>query len=261
MYRYSAACVAMSLVLTVCVDRAAAPTAFPDVANVQAVQVDYQYMGWSFAQESFTLVPAGNGSDFILLARFKRGVEAHDTGQRVPRRAVDELLAAASAPAWSRERGVRAVAAALKHDGVTTIQPFAETSPDACTPQQLRRVARAYVRRKGIVSLTNDHYGSGNYWTDDYPSIRLEIKLRNSPPLRMHSSSQRAMMLPWYSGAPTDSQSESDQNWSLALSRALQGVLPSDSSAYERLGIEHEWHLRVDLEMAAKQECNAMRGP
>lgn len=248
----------MVWVLTACSERAVDPV-YPDVAQVKAVQIDYQYMGWSFTQESFTLVPASQGSDFILLARTRKDAEPHDTGQRVPRRAMAVLLAAASAPAWSRERGVRAVAAALRHDGVTTIQPFAETSPDACTPQQLRRVARAYIRRKGIVSLTNDHYGSGSYWTDDYPSIRLEIQLRNGPPLRMHSESQRAMMLPWYSGASTDAQSESDQNWSLPLSRALQGVLPSNSSAYERLGIEHEWHLRVDLEMFARQECNAMR--
>jgi hypothetical protein len=250
----------MSLVLTACADRAAAPAAVPDVANVQSVQVDYQYMGWSFAQESFTLVPAGNGSDFILLARFRKGVEAHDTGQRVPRRAVEELLAAASAPAWSRERGVRAVAAVLQHDKVLAIQPVAYPSPDACTPQQIKRVARAYVRRKGIVPLTDDHYGQGRSWTDDYPFIRLHIQFHNGPPLRMHSDSQKAMMLPWYPGAPTDpSPPESHQNWSLALSRALRGVVPSNSSAYERLGIEREWQFKAELGMIAEQECKVIR--
>lgn len=259
MFRYIAWCVAMAFVLAGCSERAIAPAVSPNVANVQAVSVDYQYMGWSFTQESFTLVPASNGSDFILLRRLKKSVEPHDTGQRVPRQAVEELLAAASAPAWSRERGVRAVAAALKHDKVLAIQPFAESSPNACTRQQLRRVARAYVRRKGIVSLTDDHYRQGRSWTDDYPSIRLEIQFRNGLPLRMYSDSQKAMMLPWYPGAPTDSPPESEQNWSLALSRALQGVLPSDSSVYERLGIDHQWHFRAELEMLAEEECKAMR--
>jgi hypothetical protein len=87
----------------------------------------------------------------------------------------------------------------------------------------------------------------------------LEIQLRNGPPLRMHSDSQRAMMLPWYPGAPTDAQLESDQNWSLPLSRALQGVLPSSSSAYERLGIEREWRLRSGIDMFARQECAGMK--
>lgn len=259
MLRNIAWCVVMAVGFAGCSERTTAPAVSPDVANVQAIRVDYQYMGWGFTQEGFTLMPAGNGSDFILLRRLKKGGEPHDTGKRVPRGAVEELLATASASAWSRERGVRAVAGALRHDGVTDARPFTDASPDACTPQQLKRVARAFVRRRGIVSLTDVHYGQGLSWTDDYPYIRLEIHFRDSPPLRMYSDSQKPMMLPWYSGAPSDSPPASDQNWSVALSHALQGVLPSDSSAYERLGIEHERHLRFEIESLARQECDAMR--
>ncbi len=259
MHRYLRWCVAMTLVLTACTERAAAPPASQDVANVQAVRIDYQYMGWSFARESFSLVPATNGSEFILFTRFEGDNKAHDTGQRVPRRAIEELLAAASAPAWSRERGVRAVASALKRDGAFTVQPFASTEPEACTPQQIKRVARAYVRRKGIVSLTDDHYGQGRSWTDDYPYARLHIQFRNGPPLRMYSDSQKAMMLPWYPGIPVDSPPESDQNWSLALSRALQEVLPGDSALYKRLGNNRPWFFRSDIGRLAEQECEGMK--
>ena len=121
----------------------------------------------------------------------------------MPRQAVEELLAAASAPAWSRERGVRAVAASMKHDGAFTLQPVARTEPDACTPQQVKRVARAYVRRKGILSLTDDHYGQGRSWTDDYPYVRLHILFRNGPPLRMYSDSQKAMICPGIPAFPS----------------------------------------------------------
>lgn len=249
----------MALVLAACTERATAPATARDVANVQAVRIDYQYMGWDFARETFYLIPAASGSNFILLVRLEDDDNARDTGQRVSRRAMQELLAAASAPAWSRERGVRTVASVLKRDGVTSVHPFADTVPGACTPHQIKRVARAYVTRKGIVSLIDDHYGQGRSWTDDYPYARLHIRFRNGPPLRMYSNSQKAMMLPWYSGIPVDSPPESDQSWSLALSRALQEVLPRDSAAYKRLGYEHQGHFKSEIGLVAAQECEGMK--
>lgn len=246
------------LVLAACSDRATVSPASPTLANVRLVRIDFHYMGWGVEQESFTLVPARNGSSFILLGRSSGGAKVQGTESRVSRQAMEELLAATYAPDWSRERGVRAVASVLKHRGVTAIQPSAGSS-DTCTPGQLRRLARNYVNRKGIVSLTDDHYGQGRSWTDDYPSIQLAIQFRDGPPLRMYSDSQKAMMLPWHRGIPIESAPGSDQNWSLALSRALQEVLPKGSAAYQRLGIDHEWHFRSEIERVAEQECRKFK--
>lgn len=260
MFRHIGWCAALALALAGCTSGVVDKHESREVSEIRTIRIDYQHLGWGHEQEGFSLVPAASSPDFVLLARYEGSEEEHDIGQRVPRRAVEELLAAASASAWPRATGVRAVASAFKRAQISNIEPATSFPPRACTSQELKRLARVYVKRKGIPTLIDEHYGRGISWTDDYPHAQLQILFRNGRPLRMYTDSQKAMMLPWYRGVSANSPPESDQNWSLALSQALRTVLPRDSSMYERLGAGRLLgQLKSNVQHHVDNECDAMR--
>lgn len=263
MLRRIGLCVTLALASTGCCDALPEQRRSPEASEIQNIRVDYQHSGWVHLEEQFTLVPVGNGTDFVLRARYIDGEKKQqDIEQPVSLPAVQVLLAAASAPAWSREAGVRAVAATVKRAQISKIRPSISIPPRLCTPQELQQLARAYVKRKGMAALIDEHYGRGISWTDDYPQVLLQIQFRSGPPLRMYSNSQKAMMLPWYRGIPVTSPLESDQNWALSLSRALRAVMPPQSSLYERLGGDRlPDHLNRQVEYRAGKECDAVRSP
>lgn len=232
-----------------------------DVPEVRSIRVDYQHSGWGHFEEQFTVVPAASGAGFVLRARYvDKENERHDIEQSVPLSAVEALLAAASAPAWPREAGVRAVAATVEDAQISKIQPSIRVPPRLCTSQELQRLARTHVRRKGKAAVVDEYYGRGVSWTDDYPTVQLQIQFRDGSSLRMNSVSQKAMMLPWYRGSPVTSPLESDQNWSLPISRTLRAVLPQHSSLYDRLGSDRlPDHLNMQVAYHVGEECDAMR--
>lgn len=259
MLRLTACYAVLALVLVGCADPVVDSGPRQDLSEVESIRIDYEHSGWGFEREGFILMPSNDGSDYLLMESVEGSKDPRDTGLRVSRHAVENLVAAASDPAWPREKGVRAVASRIKRDGVIAIEPHASVPPGPCTPAQLKRLARAYVRRHGVAALVDGHYGDGNSWTDDYPRAQVQILFRDGLPLRVYSNSQKLMMLPWYRGTPVNSPPTSGQNWSLALSRALREVLPRDSSFHERLGGNQQLgFLMLELEYRAREECGAM---
>ncbi len=230
-------------------------------SEVRAIQVDYEYLGWGHEEQRFTLTPSANDLDYDVWVLGEGAARPHDTGHKVTWEAVDTLLVAASAPAWTREQGVRAVALPLRRAAVSDIEAISYMPPLACTTQELKRLARLRVNQQGLPALVDEHYGTGLSWTDDYPRVTVQILFRKKPPLRFYSDSQKTMMLPWSRGDRVDSEVKSDENWSVALSQALREVLPKDSSMHERLGSDRLlWHLRTYLQHHIVEDCNAIRG-
>jgi hypothetical protein len=251
---------AFALSLASCAGPAVESSSRRDLSDVTSIRLVYEHSGWDHIREEFILVPASGGSDYLLTDRSEDSEGDHGNELRVPGDAVQKLVIAVTSPVWSREKGVRAVASSVKGNRAVAIEPGVSIPPGPCTPDQLKRLARAHLKRKGVAALIDEHYGQGNSWTDDYPHAQLQILFRNDPPLRMYSDSQKLMMLPWYRGIPMNSPPSSDQNWSLALSQALQGVLPEDSSFHERLGGSKQLiFLKLELELRAGKECDEMR--
>jgi len=228
------------------------------IESIESIEVHFVHSGWGRIEEEFTVVPGSSAKSFVLRAKyFDAQDRLQSTEQNLQVSAVQNLLAAAEAPAWPRLAGVSAVAATVKPSKIVA-KPSIRSPPSPCTHGELSQLARRYLKRKGMAALVDEHYGQGLSWTDDYPHVRLHIQLRDGPPLRLYSNSQKAMMLPWYPGVAAASPLESDQNWSLPLSRALQGILPKQSRLYERLGgdrLPERLSSKVDRE--ADKECDS----
>lgn len=261
MFRHIAFCVASMLASAGCSREAVERRVSVDASEIQDIRVDYEHSGWGTIEEHYMLAPASDGTGFILRAsHFNGRKKQEDVEQDVPAPQVEKLVAMVSAPAWPREAGVHAVATTVERARVSELQPSLRIPPLPCTAQELQRLARLYVKREGMASLVDEHYGQGMSWTDDYPFVLLQIRFRDGSALRMYSNSQKAMMLPWYRGDPVESPPESDQDWSLPLSQALRAVLPSGSGLYDRLGgddLPH--HLNSQASYQAGKECDAMR--
>ena len=258
-HRLSGACAILALAVSSCADRALDSSPGPDLADITSIRIDYQYLGWSHKRERFILTPLADSPDFRLTVTDGDIGGAPLDVERVSADAVARLVGAASGGAWSRQEGVRAVAATIRRRSISAIEPGESIPPSPCTAAQLKQRARAYVRREGVARLLDKHYGQGNSWTDDYPHAQLQILYRSRVPLRMYTDSQKHLMLPWYRGIPVDSPAPAEQDWSLTLNQALQGVLPKGSGFYQRLAGDKLWHLKHEIEHEVRQECDAER--
>ncbi|RYZ70361.1 MAG: hypothetical protein EOP91_13595 [Lysobacteraceae bacterium] len=255
--RLSGACAILALAVSSCADRTLDSSPRPDLSDITSIRLDYQYSGWSHEREQFILIPVANSPDFRLTVT-DGGIGSDPLAvERVPADAVARLVGAASDGPWSRQKGVRAVAATIRRRSISAIAPGTRIPPSPCTTDELKQRARDYVRREGVARLIDKHYGQGNSWTDDYPHAQLQILYRSRAPLRMHSDSQKYLMLPWCRGISVNSPAPADQDWSLALIQAMQGVLPKDSSFYQRLAGDKAWHLKHGIEHDVRQECEA----
>lgn len=232
-----------------------------DTSNIRDIQINYRWMGWGSLEEDFTLTPATDGNGFVLHVRYVDSRDrTQDVRQPVPQPAVGALLEAASAPVWTRQAGVRAVANALTPAQIGRFEPPNLMPPSPCTAGELRQLARLYVKRKGRMALVDEYYGQGNSWTDDYPHVLLQIRLRQGPTIVLHSNSQEAAMLPWYRGMPSNQSSETGQDWSIPLSEALRTIAPSESALHKRLGNDGlSTKLKDYTKYAVLRECESTR--
>lgn len=261
MFRHFGLCVALAMTSTGCARNLAEKQRSLDASEIQSIRIDYQHIGWGSIEEQFSLVPAADGTGFVLHAGYFDGRKRNeDVDQSIPVPQVARLVAMVSVPALPRAAGVRAVALAVERARITELRPSLRIPPFPCTPQELQRLEKLIVKQQGVASLVDQHYGEGMSWTDDYPHVVLQIRFRDGSTLRRYSNSQKAMMLPWYRGDPVASPPASDQDWSLSLSQALREVLPPRSRLYERLGgNDLPFHLNSQVSYLAGRECDAMR--
>lgn len=231
-------------------------------SDVAGIHIDYQYVGWGTAEEKFTLLPELSGQGFVLKGRYvdSRGMP-HEVERFVPRVSVESFVAAAVAPPWPRAAGVRAMAARVDRREVSRIEPYVRLPPMRCTHDEIRQLARLHVRREGRVALVDAYYGLGISWTDDYPYALVQVHRRDGGRIVMHSSSQKARMLPWHVGEPAESIPASGEDWSPSLSEALRLLVPPGSRLHERLDGIAMMQSRLGNRVAhhAERNCDAMR--
>lgn len=228
-------------------------------AAVEGIDIHYQYSGWGSYEEHFSITPNSKGSGFLMEGRYVDSDGRKRTTQgSLSTDVVGELLQAATEPPWRRDKGIRALAAGISSGDLTKLEPEIRMPSPACTLQERNRRVGQQIKRLGLPALVDKHYGHGLSWTDDYPYVMLTLKLEGQPPLLIHSSSQKAMMLPWRHGEPMEPALQDDENWSLPLSWALRDILPKDSSFHGRLGNESlpVWLMR-NMDHQISRECAA----
>ncbi|SOD56012.1 hypothetical protein [Pseudoxanthomonas wuyuanensis] len=253
---------ALTLGFVGCCEEKQDARALVDLATIKEIRIDYRHMGWGSVEEQFIIVPAARGEGFVLHGLYvdeaRRKVEVEDI---VLPQALQAFLEEIAAPGWTRPKGIQVLAQRVDRAKLRRFEPVISTSQARCTYGELQQLARLHLGRTHVVDMVDDYYGHGISWTDDYPLSTVQIQRQNEPMFTMSSQSQKAMMLPWNIGMPTNSASARGENWSLPLSRSLQELLPPSSRLYERLdGIAWmQRQLEIYVEHEASEQCNAMR--
>ena len=232
-----------------------------DLAGLEDIRINYQYMGWSSVEEHFTITPATSQEGFILRAQYEtKSGTSMEVETPLSSDAVQAFLQELDAPGWPRVRGVRALAQKIDRAGLRKAEPPNTIPPSRCTRSELKRLAAIHIKQEGVAGLVDDRYGRGIGWTDDYPFALVQVRWRDRPDFVMSSRSQKAMMLPWDIGAPSDSPPESGENWSLPISTSLRSLLPPASRLHERLDgmLRLQDMLESGVMTAADRRCDAM---
>jgi len=103
-------------------------------------------------------------------------------------------------------------------------EAYEESRPDhkhaaACSDKARQIFTDRFTDTKVAIAALGEHYGS--MWTDDVPSIAIDITLHDRRHVQLTSDSQHVFMLPWrVDGVPT---------WNPRIPRAVAVLLRDDS--------------------------------
>lgn len=233
-----------------------------DLTVIKEISIDYQRTGWGSLEEHFSIVPAAQGKGFVLRGRYvvDRGTQLEIEDEVSPE-TLQAFLGEVESPVWRRSKGLQALALKIDGTALHRFQPITGEPPLPCSQDELQQLTKLHLRRTEVVDLIDGYYGQGISWTDDYPFVLVQVHRHNAPAFVMSSNSQKALMLPWDIGVPTQSPPASGENWSLPLSRSLQALLPPGSSLYKRLDgvswMQRQIKSRVEYEVS--RQCEARR--
>jgi len=249
-------CTAAVLLVACTVPGSGPPPAAID--NVRSVEIQYQYSGWSRADEVHRLQRSGGQRAFTRTSKVETAEGVETTQATVPAQRVGELVWALSAPPWPRERAVQVVARRVPAAWMmeNALISARANVPGCDTEEEIR--ARMFSHLSGAALRTQlDAYYEGMPLTDDYPEMRVVISFRNAPDRVISSKSQALLMLPWTLGElPVPGPANvGPHSWSVPVSDALRRLLPSTSQAAQRLAMDADIHLASRVAAAAKQEC------
>lgn len=184
-------------------------------------------------------------------ATWRGGQATVTTGTVAPQR-VAEVLRAAAAPAWSRQRAVDMAARRLRPDALIDEAVPRDMASPGCTEADLRKRMGAALRGDALRAQLLDYYSDAYSWTDDAPSLRMTIRYDDGTETVVQSTSQKVRMLPWQMGGPS---STPRLNWSVPLTEAIARVLPPTSAAAERLQGTSYRHMTSHLLLTAQAQC------
>ncbi|MBT2768047.1 hypothetical protein J7J08_10410 [Stenotrophomonas sp. ISL-67] len=232
------------------------------IDNVRSVEIQYQYSGWSHADEVHRLQRSGGQRAFTRTSMAETADGVETTRATVPAQRVGELVWALSAPPWPRERAVQVVArrvppARMMENAVIV----ARDDVPGCSKEDIRN--RMFAHLSGAALRTQlDAYYQKTFWTDDYPVMRVVISFRNAPDRVISSRSQRLFMLPWTLGdlPPPGTRDAGPYSWSLPVSDALRRLLPTTSQAAQRLAEDTDRRLATNVADVAELECMREHG-
>lgn len=248
-------CVPAVLLVACTVPGSGTPPASMD--NVRAVEIQYQYSGWSRADEVHRLQRSGGQRAFTRTSMVETTDGVETAQATVPAQRVGELVWALSAPPWPRERAVQVVARRVPPAWMMEHAPIvARADVAGCSEEEIRN--RMFAHLSGAALRTQlDAYYQKALWTDDYPLMRVVISFRNAPDQVISSSSQMLLMLPWTLGdLPASGRRDAGpRSWSVPVSDALRRLLPPTSQAAKRLAKDADRSLALRVSDAAGQDC------
>ena len=258
-YRQISAALLLVVLSACCAEEDVAPPV--DLSGLEEIRIDYQYMGWEFFEERFSITPAANPEGFVLRGQYQQGRGSMvDVEMPVSADDVAAFVRQASSPRWNRKKGMQALAQSIDQRALRTFEPVMRYPPSLCADEDLQRLAKRHLGRVALPALIDEHYANGISWTDDYPFALVQMRWRDKPAFVMWSRSQKARMLPWNPGVSLEAPPESGQNWSLALSTSIQALLPPDSRTFRRLGLAGtEYRLNRFAMYKAERLCESIR--
>lgn len=160
---------------------------------------------------------AGLGEPRVTTYVIARHDDHYERGNaRVSSVSIDRVLAAVTSPVVDRDTAERTIATTAwlvarsneLHDDV---------SVPVCSAEAKRLVVK-YLRDPDVARKALNQYFSSR-WTDDYPSMSVDVTFQGGPTVHLESNSQPALMLPWRVGTM--------ETWNPDISRALVDVLPT----------------------------------
>jgi hypothetical protein len=169
-----------------------------------------------------------------------RGDHYERESATVPRAAVDRFAAAITAAPVDRQTALRRIATREWLRGRAS-EPHDNVGP-VCSPEAKRLFAERLADPDSAIAMLDRYFG--DRWTDDYPTVAIDVTFSDRHTVHLESSSQPALMLPWKVGG--------SDTWNPELPRAIVGLLPPD--AEPRLT---DRHLAEDYVQAV---ASAMRG-
>lgn len=253
-------CVGLALITwlaTACSGRS--ETAHPvSVQDVQSIEIRYQSPGGHQPEEVHRLVPGSGRRSFVRRSTLQTAAGEAVSSERVPAQRVSELLWAMSAPAWSRARGVERVARRFHPAGLierAKLDPQVEAR--GCTAEAFDRQLRTRLRGGGLHSQLDAYYLARTEPTEVVPSMLVVVEYRDGTSRVFSSHSPRLQMLPWRAAEPDAPNAAPTPNWSVAVSQAVQRVLPPASKAAARLQLREDPVLAANILAAAEKACSA----
>ena len=185
----------------------------PLPARPERVFVEGNHAGWHSRHQ--TLIIGRNDR------RFSDGV------REIDERLLNDIVASTTAPPISSiERDRLGIDA-------EQLRTWAENHATRMYPRELvDGVVERFLDPNNLANLVDVLGGGG--WTDDSPSVRVEITLRGGDKIVATSTRQPPLMLPWH----VEYQGRAWQTFNPAISRAVAAVLPPGFVERDRLSGE-----------------------
>lgn len=225
--------------------------------DVQSIEIRYQHSGWGWVDEVHRLEPGSGRRTFQRSSQLdsQNHPDAVVT-DAIPAQRVAELLWAVSAPPWSREHGVDAVARRVRPARILehALPDYLPAAP-GCTPRAFEASVHALLKGDPLKAQLGRYYAN-SAWTDDDPAMRVVIRYAHRPPQVLASNERTLLMLPWVLGDP-GAGAAAVTTWSVPVSQSLRRLLPESSMAFERLGRREDANLVTRIAATARVACKA----
>lgn len=208
-------------------------------AAVDYIVIHYQYWGWDRVNEVHTIRPRGDGE------YGDQWVQEGGTRPVIPRPvgapAVRRLISAVQARPVTRESAVQTLAKKTTAERIMARwRPSRSSPPEPCGDEQKRALVSAKLQSDGVERLVRSRLeGPWTFrWTDDYPTLTIDIRLSDGRRWLLHSASQLERMLPWSylrgDEKNIDEIAAAPVTWSVELADAIAGLLPVGERTRDR---------------------------
>lgn len=178
--------------------------------KVEMLKITSTHGGWSFEKSECVITRKGDS--------FYRGEERIDT------RLIDDFLKALREPAMKDfdllNMGI--TSSWLQENAESALRENNPYSYHYYTEEERRFFGAQFSKIERVHKILDGYYHSGG-WTDDYPSIELEIAGYDGRIVHVSSESQKAFMIPW----TIQNKSLKSKTYNANLSRAIAALLPS----------------------------------